>query len=304
MDGLSEWKNQWIEQYLRLVSSTVPEDWTYWLALASAIHNNWKNSMTGLLPNQILLGYDITLNPGYTSSTPNESAKEHNCIMMEHRAQAIAEINQAVEKQGKPEAQYTVGAQVWLEGKNLKLPYQSTKLVPKWYGPFKIIKEVSPVAYQLNLPMTWGIHDVFHTSFLSPYHETTQHGLNFSQPPPDLITGEEEYEVEAIQNHQSFRCSCALQYLIKWRGYPKSNNTWEPADNIHTPDLLKDYHRKHIKADALIARKLIPSHPGSTQIEGPTPQSTLYHPQVPQFCPWSSLSSNSCSLSETSVLLL
>jgi hypothetical protein len=29
MDGLSEWKNQWIEQYLRLVSSAVPEDWTY-----------------------------------------------------------------------------------------------------------------------------------------------------------------------------------------------------------------------------------------------------------------------------------
>jgi hypothetical protein len=40
MDGLSKWKNQWIEQYLRLVSSTAPKDWTYWLALASAIHNN------------------------------------------------------------------------------------------------------------------------------------------------------------------------------------------------------------------------------------------------------------------------
>jgi hypothetical protein len=45
--------------------------------------------------------------------------------------QAIAAINQAAEKQGKPEAQYTVGAQVWLEGKNLKLPYQLTKIAPK-----------------------------------------------------------------------------------------------------------------------------------------------------------------------------
>jgi hypothetical protein len=26
MDGLSEWKNQWIKQYLRLVSSTAPKD--------------------------------------------------------------------------------------------------------------------------------------------------------------------------------------------------------------------------------------------------------------------------------------
>jgi hypothetical protein len=48
--------------------------------------------------------------------------------MMECRAQVVTAINQAAEKQGKPEAQYTMGAQVWLEGKNLKLPYQLTKL--------------------------------------------------------------------------------------------------------------------------------------------------------------------------------
>jgi hypothetical protein len=201
MDRLSEQKNQWIEQYLRLISSVAPEDWTYWLALASAVHNNQRNSTTGLSPNQILLGYNITLNPRNMSLIANESAKECNCIMMERRAQAIAAINQAVEKIGKPKAQYTMGAQVWLEGKNLKLPYQSTKLAPKRYGPFMIIKEVSPVVYQLHLLVMWGIHDVFHAALLSPYHETTQHGLNFLQPPPDLIKGEAEYEVKAICNH-------------------------------------------------------------------------------------------------------
>jgi hypothetical protein len=186
--------------------------------------------------------------------------------MMEQRVQAITAINQAVEKQGKPEAQNTMGAQVWLEGKNLKLPYQLTKLAPKRYGPFKIIKEVSPVAYQLSLPMTWGIHDMFHASLLSPYHETTQHRPNFSRPPPDLIKGEAEYEVKAIQNHQHFGHSCALQYLIKWQGYPESNNTWEPTDNVHAPDLLKSYSQKHIKASMLRALKTIPSHPGSSQL--------------------------------------
>jgi hypothetical protein len=67
--------------------------------------------------------------------------------MMERRVQAITALNQAAEKSGRPEAQYTMGAQVWLEGKNLKLPCQSTKLMLKQYEPFKIIKEVSPVAY-------------------------------------------------------------------------------------------------------------------------------------------------------------
>jgi hypothetical protein len=135
---------------------------------------------------------------------------------MRQRAQVIEAINQAVEKARRPEAQYTMGVQVWLEGKSLKLPYQSTKLVPKRYGPFKIIKEVSPVVYQLSLPMSWGIHDVFHSSLLSPYHEMTQHGPNFSWPPLDLIEGEEEYKVKAIRNHQCFGHSHALQYLVKW----------------------------------------------------------------------------------------
>jgi hypothetical protein len=121
-----------------------------------------------------------------------------------------------VEKQGRLEAQYTMGTQVWLEGKNLKLLYQLTKLALKWYGPFKIIREVSLVAYQLNLPIMWGIHDMFHVSLLLLYYETTQYGLNFSQLPPDLIKGEAKYEVEAIWNHRSFGCSCTLQYLIKW----------------------------------------------------------------------------------------
>jgi hypothetical protein len=121
--------------------------------------------------------------------------------MMECRAQAIEAINQAAEKAGRPEVQYAVGMQVWLKGRNMKLPYQSTKLALKRYGPLKIIKEVSLVAYQLNLPMTWGIHDIFHASLLLPYHEMTQHGPNFSRLPLDLIKGGKEYEVEAIRNH-------------------------------------------------------------------------------------------------------
>jgi hypothetical protein len=90
---------------------------------------------------------------------------------------------------------------VWLEAQNLKTQYQSSKLAPKHHRPFQVIKEVSSVAYQLHLPASWRIHDVFHVSLLSPYRETTTHGPNFMQQPPDLIGGEEEYEVEAILNH-------------------------------------------------------------------------------------------------------
>ena len=35
-DGLSERKNQWVEQYLRFVTSASQDDWSDWLAIATA----------------------------------------------------------------------------------------------------------------------------------------------------------------------------------------------------------------------------------------------------------------------------
>jgi len=101
------------------------------------------------------------------------------------------------------------------------------------------------VAYQLALPLSWGIHNVFHASLLLPYKETTAHGPNFTQPPLDLIAGEEEYEVEAIINHRHHGHRRQLQYLIKWRGYPSLDNTWETVEDVHMDDLVKEYHRCH-----------------------------------------------------------
>src|SRR5258708_23505478 len=137
-----------------------------------------------------------------------------------------------------------VGTQVWLEGTNFRLPYQTTKLAPKQYGPFEITKEISPIAYQLCLPAAWNIHDVFHTSLLSPYRQIHAHGPNYSRPPPDLIKGEEEYEVERIINHQRTSSARTLQYLVKCTRYPEADNTCEPADQIHPPQLIHADHRQ------------------------------------------------------------
>ena len=100
------------------------------------------------------------------------------------------------------------------------------------------------MAYWLQLPLTWTIHDVFHASLLSPYSETPTHSPNFTQPPPDLIGGEEEYEVESIKAHRYFGRNKKLQFLIRWKGYPESNNTWEPANSVHAPDLVKEYKQR------------------------------------------------------------
>src|SRR6266436_2821469 len=161
--------------------------------------------------------------------------------MNQNRRNAIWALNKSSDQNGPPLSQYKPGQQVWLDATHLKLPHQKAKLTPKCLGPFDIIKEISPVAYQLALPANWRIHDVFHTSLLNPYYETNAHSPNFTHPPPDLIKGEEEFKVERIVAHRTFGQSKCLQYLIKWKGYPESNNSWEPADQVHAPDLVKCY---------------------------------------------------------------
>jgi hypothetical protein len=145
--------------------------------------------------------------------------------MIEKRAVAIDAINCTARVLEVIPSQYREEAQVWLEAVNLKIRHQKTKLAPKRYGPFTVEKEISPVAYQLRLPASWGIHNVFHASLLSPYYETDTHEPNFSWPPPDLIDGEEEYEVERIISHRRHGQSKQLQYLIKCVGYPDYDNT-------------------------------------------------------------------------------
>jgi chromodomain-containing protein len=87
------------------------------------------------------------------------------------------------------------------------------------------MREVSPVAFQLHIPVAWNIHDVFHASLPSPYRESPKHGPNYSRPLPNLLEGEEEYEVECIVNHRRSGRARTLQCLIKWKGYPEADNT-------------------------------------------------------------------------------
>jgi hypothetical protein len=71
---------------------------------------------------------------------------------------------------------------------------------------------------------------MFHASELSSYHETDVHGPNFQEPPPDIITEEEEYEVKAILAHKGM--GKQRRYLVSWIGYSLASNEWIPEENL------------------------------------------------------------------------
>ena len=111
-------------------------------------------------------------------------------------------------------------------------------------GPFTITEVLGPLTYRLALPFQWEIHPVFHASLLTLYKETDVHGLNFTQPPPDMVGGEEQYEVEAILKHR--KRGKAYQYLVKWKDYSSAENSWEPTSHLKKAgDTLDAYKKRH-----------------------------------------------------------
>ncbi|CAH0773402.1 unnamed protein product [Bemisia tabaci] len=51
-----------------------------------------------------------------------------------------------------------------------------------------------------------------------------------------------EYEVEKILALKETKTG--KKYLIKWKNFPQSENTWEPEENLTCPDLLKKFFKK------------------------------------------------------------
>ena len=138
---------------------------------------------------------------------------------------------------------YQTGDKVWLEGRNLTTTHPTAKLAPRRYGPFTITRVVSRTSYQIKLPASWKIHNVFHATLLTPYKETTLNGSWYQEPVPELIDGQPEWEVERILRVRR-RCN-QLQYLVRWKGFSDAHDSWEPVTNLYTDQLIQEFYKNH-----------------------------------------------------------
>jgi len=157
----------------------------------------------------------------------------------------MEEVQRSIKKQFDKKRRNPQGLKVsnnvWLENKNIQLNQPSKKLDNEKYGPFKILKDISLEAFQLELLERWVIHNVFNKDLLTQCVE-----LKFKRQHKDptplsmIINEEEEYEVEEIRKHRKH--GRGTQYLIHWKGYRDEHDQWIVETGLpHAKKVIEDY---------------------------------------------------------------
>ncbi|CAL8467808.1 g7346 [Coccomyxa elongata] len=172
--------------------------------------------------------------------------------------EAAQQRQRATVDKGRRPLEFNVGDDVLLSTANISFKgVGAPKLMPRYMGPYKVVKRIGATAYELELAPNMRIHDVFHVSLLKPYMP----GRNVHPPPPELTDdGHVEFEVDRILQHEDRRRGgkTRREYFVHWRGYDRSHDTWEPeADLKNCPEKIEEYWaRSHSSCTAYIAGRL------------------------------------------------
>jgi glycosylphosphatidylinositol phospholipase D len=165
-----------------------------------------------------------------------QQVHEHLQVEM-RRSQAVQE--ERANRGRVPALNIQVGCKVWLDAHNIRTIRPTRKVDWKRLRPFRVRRQVSPYAYELELPAPIRIHRVKPVSLLDPVVEDPLKGEGVLPPPPVEVDGEEEYQVSGVEDSRVYRNQ--LQYLVRWMGY--ESLTWEPAKFVDGLQAVEEFHR-------------------------------------------------------------
>ena len=236
-DGQSERTIRTLEQLLRSTLNGNTTNWTKMLPSIEFAYNSTKQASTGISPFYCVYGRE-PITPSFFSTSSISSSSPAVISQASEIAYVIQEVKVNLEDaiqyqkeyvdKHRTDVSFKEGEEVLLSTKNLKLKNHN-KLNNPFCGPFKIVKKISEVAYELQLPTEMKIHPVFHISCLKKYITQTD------RPSPQKNTTvleieDDEYEVEKIiDKHINGRF---IDYLVKWKNYPNSENLWIPKSKL------------------------------------------------------------------------
>lgn len=141
------------------------------------------------------------------------------------------------------EVEFSAGDWVYLK----KQPYRQSslskqfnqKLSPKFFGPYQIIHQISPVAYKLSLPTDCKIYPVFHVSLLKK--KIGPEAVVQSAPPAYIDLSDQPVLSQAILETRVQ--PTGKQLLVHWKNHSPAEATWEDLADFklrYTDFVLED----------------------------------------------------------------
>jgi hypothetical protein len=248
-DGQTERQNQTLEQYLRMFTTESQDNWVLLLDTAQFAYNNSVHESTKTTPFYLVYGkHPLLTLPPEDSRLEGEVPEATLRVKRMHNArlEAAEQLRKAQDYQSyyynkKHKAEtFRPGDLVLLSTRHIKLSKQpSKKLSSKFIGPFRVQNAVGTQAYRLLLPPHYRIHNVFHISLLERWNSRDNQEDNTALPEV-TPEGEEVWEVEKILGKRTRKNQ--LQYLLRWKGYDESWDTWTPASDFENmEDLIQEF---------------------------------------------------------------
>ena len=158
--------------------------------------------------------------------------------------------------QHRRDLEFEVRDQVLLSTSHIRRSGAGRSLLPRFIGPHRVIKRIGTVAYELQLPASMKMHDVFHVPMLQPYASDGRH-----QPPPAtlMFDGSVEFEVGQILQHRTKpagkangrRKASIKEYLVRWSGYGAEHDTREPESILRNAKVKLDECWAHFHASSI-----------------------------------------------------
>ncbi len=224
-NGQSEQMNQTVETYLRHYVNRNQNNWVQLLSTAQFAYNNTQNKTTEETPFWVNYEYNLKV---WQELRAHKSQSQKTILNIAEIKKLHKDLTNRIQQQKKQTTEvkpFVVEEKVYLRTDNIHIKQRSKKLNNKSIELFKVKRSIKRLSYELDLLKEMWIHSVFHVSMLQCCNQFIP--LQITETFVEL---NKEYQVKNIL--EKWMISGKTHYLVKWKEYNTSENTWELKENL------------------------------------------------------------------------